>query len=1143
MNPGSSIDGTALGILNVGTTLNVITGGTSTIGAITMTVTGATTIDGTLSLSSNTGVKTFASLVTIDLNGALTSTTVTTTGNLIFKNGILNNGGDNANSFAAGGASFTTNAQSLSGNTYYNFTSIVTVTTITLTNNCTVYMTYSSTGALAGTGNWTQAANSFLYYSGSTMTVTTLTATTSPNTVDYCLAGAQTIKAATYLNLNCSGNNTKTPGGAVIINGEFKINAGSTFNPAGQNLTANGITSIYGTSAESSTGGTDTYIGKVTIYPGGVWNYTVAETPIFEGGLEFDGATFASGAGLYTFSTNSQTISGSQPFTISGNVNVTGAITVINANTNGLTIAGVLTGTVAGTSVFDNQGLLYYTNATAPMATGTLLCTTVTPNTFCYSLGGTQAVKGNTYNNLQISTSGVKTLNAAATITGNLTIDGTATLADGTYQITGNSSGTVSIASGATLQIGAGTATTETFPTNFVNSNINIATGATVLYNTTGAQTISSIPTYQNLTINSSSTKTADGALTVTGNITVNANATFSDGGYQITGNGTGTFTLAAGANLILGTASSATTFPTNFTNGNISLALTSTVTYNSNASQSVSNAPTYGNLTLSCTSAASRTASGSFTVKGVFTIGANISLDDNGSTITAQGNVVNNGTHSGTGEIYLNGGSVVHAVSGSPAAFGNLELNDANGATLTSAGTTAINGILTITQGTLTLNAFTTSLAVSGATNVGIGATSGILKINSTTGTKTFTGIVTIGANGTWNNSSNSAITMVGDLIVNSGATFTAGTGAYTFSGTSKTIDGTIAALSIPSLTATGTISNDIPTLTVGTLLTVTSPGTFTNNASRTVTATAALSGTGSFIQSANSILNIGGTSGISTLTATASPNTVNYTSTTAAQSVNATTYDDLTINKTGQTATLLTPGITVNSDLTISAGTLQLSTFNLTVTGNTVVTGTLADNSATGTNTFNGDVTVNGTLNNSGNSAMSMVGNLVVNTGATFTAGTGAYTFSGSGKTIDGTIAALSIPSLTATGTISNDIPTLTVGTLLTVTSPGTFTNNASRTVTATAALSGTGSFIQSANSILNIGGTSGISTLTATVSHNTVNYNSTTAAQSIKATTYDNLTFNNTGQIATLLTPGITVNSDLTISAGTLQLRNCQ
>ena len=1087
LNSGSSIDGSAIGVLNVGGTLNINSGGTSTIGAITMTVTGATTIDGTLNLSSNTGVKTFAG-VTIELYGAFTSTAITATGNLIFKNGIINNGGNNANSFVAGGATFNTYAQSLSGNSNFNFAGIVTVTTITLTSNSIVNMTCTGAGTLAGTGNWTQAANSYLYYYGSTMTVTTLTATSSPNTVDYYLSGTQTIKGTTYFNLNCSGNNTKALGANTTINGEFKINAGATYNPAGSSLTVNGITSVYGTSAETNTGGTDTYVGKVTIYPGGVWNYTVNETPFFGGGLEFDGASFTSGTGLYTFQTNSQTISGSQPFTIAGNVTITGAITVVN--TNGLTIGGVLNGSVAS-STLDNQGLLYYQSATAPMATGVLLCTTITPNTVCYNLGGTQAVKGTTYNNLQISTSGTKTLNAAATITGNLTIDGTATLADGSFQITGNSSGTVSIASGATLQIGAGGATTETFPTNFISSNINLASGATVTYNTTDAQTISSLFSYKNLTITGNSTKTADGALTVTGNITVNTNATFSDGGYQITGNGTGTFTLTAGANLILGTAASATSFPTDFTTGNISFASTSTVTYNSNASQNISNAPVYGNLTLSCASAASRNASGDLTVSGILTIGTNISLNDNGHTITAQGNVVNNGTHSGTGKIYMNGGLAVHAVSGNPAVFGNLELNDANGATLTSAGTTVINGTLTVTQGTLTLNAFTTSLTVSGETNVGIGATSGILKI-AVAGTRTFSNAVTIGANGTWNNSSNSAISIAGDLTVNAGATFTAGTGVYTFSGAGKTIGGTITALSIPSLTATGTISNGIEGLTVGT----------------------ALSGSGSFTQNTNSVLYIGGTLGVTNFDATTSPNTVCYNKTNGAQNVRATTYDHLTIDKSGQTATLLTPGITVNSDLTITTGTLELSSFNITVTGNTTVTGTIVDNSATGTNTFNGDVTVNGTVSNTGNSAMSIVGNLTVNTGATFTAGTGTYTFSGTSKTIGGTIAALSIPTLTATGTISNSIAGLTVGT----------------------ALSGSGSFTQNTSSVLYIGGTLGVSTFNATASPNTVCYNSTTASQTVISTTYHNLTINKSSQTASL-TSGITVNGDLTISTGTL------
>src|SRR5438105_4125907 len=76
-------------------------------------------------------------------------------------------------------------------------------------------------------------------------------------------------------------------------------------------------------------------------------------------------------------------------------------------------------------------------------------------------------------------------------------------------------------------------------------------------------------------------------------------------------------------------------------------------------------------------------------------------------------------------------------------------------------------------------------------------------------------------------------------------------------------------------------------------------------------------------------------------------------------------------------------------------STGTLQLVSYNMTVSGATSVSGTLGINSNLGAKTFTGDVTINsgGTWTNSGNGAVSFGGNL--SNSGTFTAGTGTQTF----------------------------------------------------------------------------------------------------------------------------------------------------
>jgi hypothetical protein len=208
-------------------------------------------------------------------------------------------------------------------------------------------------------------------------------------------------------------------------------------------------------------------------------------------------------------------------------------------------------------------------------------------------------------------------------------------------------------------------------------------------------------------------------------------------------------------------------------------------------------------------------------------------------------------------------------------------DLVNIEGGFTVTVGATAACATLNIASGsTLTVGAF--GITVSGTTTL-----NGTLTHNSATGTKLYSGLVTINSTGNWNNTGNSPINFRGGVTNNSG-TFTAGTGVYTFTTNAQAISGTI---SIPSVTVT-TI-------------------TLTNNG--TLTVVTALAGTGGLTNSATGTLNISGLSttgiSVSTLTATAAGNTVNYTG--AAQTVKQTTYVNLGLSGTGAKTTA---AITVN-------------------------------------------------------------------------------------------------------------------------------------------------------------------------------------------------------------------------------------
>jgi len=468
------------------------------------------------------------------------------------------------------------------------------------------------------------------------------------------------------------------------------------------------------------------------------------------------------------------------------------------------------------------------------------------------------------------------------------------------------------------------------------------------------------------------------------------------------------------------------------------------------------------------------------------------------GTLTTVAGSTVNydgaNQTVAGftyTGNLTLSGSGTVTLQTATTSVGGNMTLSGTV-SVATVVGLT-ISGNLSIGNGT-TFNAAGFALTVTGTTAVG-GGTTGFLNITSATGAKLFTGLITINPGGTWNNSGNSAVEVRGGITNN--GTFTAGTGVYTFDTNTQTLTGTF---SIPSVTVTGVTLNNSGTLTVGT----------------------ALSGSGGLTQGTGATLNIGGTSGITTLTATASPNTVNYTG--AGQTVHNNNYYNLTLSGSGtdvlgtsttaisgnmtlsgsvSVATVV--GLTISGNLSIGDGTtFNAAGFALTVTGTTTVgggtTGFLNITSATGAKLFTGLITINpgGTWNNSGNSAVEVRGGITNN--GTFTAGTGVYTFDTNTQTLTGTF---SIPSVTVTGVTLNNSGTLTVGT----------------------ALSGSGGLTQGTGATLNIGGTSGITTLTATASPNTVNYTGT--SQTLKVVTYYNLTLSGSGATAAT---GVAVNGTL-------------
>ncbi|MCU0461891.1 MAG: hypothetical protein MUF36_07755 [Bacteroidales bacterium] len=523
---------------------------------------------------------------------------------------------------------------------------------------------------------------------------------------------------------------------------------------------------------------------------------------------------------------------------------------------------------------------------------------------------------------------------------------------------------------------GAGGTPTSVVPDRTNNKGITIRNGHTITL-TAGTYTADqmTVATGGVLTMNANNFTLYNGAgtdLTVGGTVNTTGGQLISaEAGVAIAVNGTVNTTDLDGFSIDANSTIPTTNSPS------LTLGANSTINFSGAAGQRLDTRTDYGNL--QATNAGAKIAQGAITVNKDLTV-TNATFDHNDNTITLRGGATftGTGTMSGSGLLYLNGGTASHTISGNNATIINLELDDANGASFSGA-TNIISGNLVVTRGTLVLNAFT-NLTVNGTTSIGTGASAAAIAINSTAGGKTFTGLITVGANGTWNNSSNESFTIRGNIVNVSPGTFNAGTGIYTFDTSDQSFTGTF---SIPNVTITGV--------------------NLTNNNSLTVS-TALTGATGTLTQAANATLNIGATAAsltLGTLNAHASGNTVNYNRA-GDQTIKipAAGYYHLITSVSG--IKTVPAALNVLGDLTTSAGTLAMTINNVQLNGNLVnngthtgTTGAIVLTGGTATHNISGTGTsFNVTLNDS--NGATLLSNAQINGTLTLTSGVihlGAY------------------------------------------------------------------------------------------------------------------------------------------------------
>jgi hypothetical protein len=409
-------------------------------------------------------------------------------------------------------------------------------------------------------------------------------------------------------------------------------------------------------------------------------------------------------------------------------VTLTGSIGNLFTRTGTFTVGGSSTVNVqAGGSTTLNSGIIAFDNLTIDSPDNTITLgssVTVADN---LSIGdGTTFATASTYT---LGVTGTTTVGGGAS--GTLTLDGTGSETF-TGDVTVNSGGYWNETGVATYSFGGNLQNDGTFT---ANSGVHTFTGATKTFS--GANTIS-IPS-----VTISGTYTNNGTLTV--------GTALSGGGGLTNGTAPTTAILNIGGTCSITTLSNAGTVAITGS-GTISTALanfTNTGTINLNGSGTIAgitnNTAGIVNLSSSGTITSFNNAASTSTLN----ISASPVPTITTLTATATGNTVN---YTGTNQTLKVTSYYNLILSGGAKTFGaittiNGNLTLSGSATATTGANLTVSGNLNIGDGTtLTIGAYT--LGVTGTSTVGAGS-SGTLAISSATGTKTFTGAVTINSGG----------------------------------------------------------------------------------------------------------------------------------------------------------------------------------------------------------------------------------------------------------------------------------------------------------------------------------------------------------------------------------------------------------
>jgi hypothetical protein len=460
------------------------------------------------------------------------------------------------------------------------------------------------------------------------------------------------------------------------------------------------------------------------------------------------GSSFIHGNGTVTFNATSGSytvdpkVSGNYTF---GNVTFNGATSSYSI-IGGLTVAGNLI--INDATLNPANGITLNLGGDYTNNSGAFTANATNTSTVVLTKAGVQSIYNATFYNLTVSGSGIKSFSANSSVYNNTIVNSGATLQGPTgievLTLGSSNAGTMTINSGGMFDDNGGSHVFN--GTTWTATTTSYTGSGTMTFNRTAGQTIAG-GQFNNLSLTTAGNVTVSADVAITGGVdvyfSVVGSALVLNNNFKITGASTGTFLLGAGQVLnVNGT--------NNCPSGFAAYAFdpTSTTNYTQAYNQTIGPI-TYGNLTLN--TATTKTLAGDIVVLGSLTINNSI-LDVSTSNydITVAGNFNNNGvgslvTNGGNhaGEIILNGSGAQTLNIGSTGSKSiyNLTINKTTGtvATLNTNNLTILNN-LWVQSGTFSLNSLVCYLGgnMTVSSSSGSIAQSGTFNFNATAGAHT---------------------------------------------------------------------------------------------------------------------------------------------------------------------------------------------------------------------------------------------------------------------------------------------------------------------------------------------------------------------------------------------------------------------